>query len=309
MTRKAWLWITQLLLLGMVGWFVARAVTRHWAQFRSLDVPLDLDPVKLLAAGAIVLVTYAVLIEAWRRVLLGWGEKLAFRDAARIWCLSNLGRYVPGKVWSLAGLTVLAQRAGVTGWAAAGGALAMQALAVGTGAGIAAVTIPGAVSSLQLVIAALAGGGAIAAIVWSRIGATVARFVKPSVDFRALPVSTAAVAAGITLVSWVSYGTAFWLLAKGMFSVSEVPLRTAVGVFAGGYIVGLLALFAPGGVGVRELIFVTLLAPTMGTGGALALSVGSRLLLTVTEVGSAVGAFALTRGASLEKDAVDAQGS
>jgi hypothetical protein len=39
------------------------------------------------------------LIEAWRRVVLSMGEKLAFFQAARIWFLASLGKYVPGKVW------------------------------------------------------------------------------------------------------------------------------------------------------------------------------------------------------------------
>jgi hypothetical protein len=84
-------------------------------------------------------------------------------------------------------------------------------------------------------------------------------------------------------------------------------------VFAAGYVVGLLALFAPGGVGVRELVFVALLAPSLGAGGAVAVSVGSRLLLTITEAGSALAALLLGRrhalGQDSNNDAVDARGS
>src|SRR2546422_9349251 len=62
-----------------------------------------------------------------------------------------------------------------------------------------------------------------------------------------------------------------------------LPLTTAIGAFTLGYILGLLALFAPGGVGVRELVLVGLLAPFLGSGGAVAVSVASRVLLTLTE--------------------------
>jgi uncharacterized membrane protein YbhN (UPF0104 family) len=49
-----------------------------------------------------------------------------------------------------------------------------------------------------------------------------------------------------------------------------------------------LALFAPGGVGVRELVLIGLLAPFLGSGGAVAVSVASRLLLTVLEAAAAL---------------------
>ena len=85
---------------------------------------------------------------------------------------------------------------------------------------------------------------------------------------------------------WVTYGVDFWLLVPGLGLTGggHLSLPTAAGVFALGYILGLLALFAPGGVVVRELTFIGLLTPALGSGGAVALSVGSRVLLTLTEV-------------------------
>ncbi len=291
MRRRHWVWIGQAALAVLIGVFVYRAVARNWAEFRALDLRVDLDLGLVAGATAVVLLTYGALIAAWRALIIGWGERLALREAARIWSVANLARYLPGKVWSVAGLTVLAQRAGVSGWTAAGAALAMQALAVGTGACIVAVAVPGAIAPIHLLVAAVAALGAIATLAWAPLGGTFARLVSPSHTFRALPFGTAAVAAGITAGAWIAYGVAFWLLAQGLVPEAPLQLRAAVGVFAGGYLVGLIALFAPGGVGVRELMFIALLAPSMGSGPAIALSLGSRLLLTVTEVGAAAGAM------------------
>jgi uncharacterized membrane protein YbhN (UPF0104 family) len=85
----------------------------------------------------------------------------------------------------------------------------------------------------------------------------------------------------------MAYGMAFWSLSRGLGFEAALTPPTAVGVFALGYIAGLLALFAPGGVGVREAAFGLLLAPVMGPGPAVGLSVASRLLLTVMEVAAA----------------------
>jgi uncharacterized membrane protein YbhN (UPF0104 family) len=53
-------------------------------------------------------------------------------------------------------------------------------------------------------------------------------------------------------------------------------------------VAGLVALFAPGGLVVREGLLILLLQPSIGLGAATALAVASRLLLTVTELGAAV---------------------
>ena len=283
MPRK-WVWLIQGLLVVVLIGFLSKALASNWAEFKSLDVSLDLKPGWIVLAALVVWFNYAILVEAWRRILRGWGQQVAYPTAARIWFVSNLGRYLPGKIWSIAGLAVLAHRVGVAGWAAAGSVLAMQALAVGTGAGVAGAAAPRSVSPLQLGIAVLVAALAIGLLIWKPFTGRLPRLVGSTVELKPLPVGTALVSAGATTVTWVGYGLAFWLLAHGMLAEPALPLRAAVGVFAAGYIAGLLALFAPGGLGVREVVFVALLAPTMGSGSALALSVGSRLLLTLTEV-------------------------
>jgi uncharacterized membrane protein YbhN (UPF0104 family) len=105
----------------------------------------------------------------------------------------------------------------------------------------------------------------------------------------------------VTVTSWVGYGAAFWLLARALTPEAGLTLAAAVGVFAGGYLVGLVALFAPGGLGVREAVLVALLAPLVGTSAAVVLAVASRLLLTITEVGAAVAAVFIDR---LTKDRI-----
>lgn len=307
-SRKVLLWLGQLVLAVLVIGFVGRSVMSNWGELSAMEVTLRPKPWWIVLAAVTVWITYALLIEAWRRILVGWNQSLRFDQAVPIWCLSNLGRYLPGKVWSIAGLAVLAQRVGVAGWAAAGSALAMQALAIGTGALVVAIGAPTAaaqiieassaawlLSPVLLVIAALVAFSAVAALVWKPLVILLARVAGPKFDLRPLPASTALIAGSATLASWVAYGFAFWLLAHGLFDTGQLTLQVSIGVFAAGYIVGLLALFAPGGVGMRELVFVALLGPLMRYDVALALAVASRLLLTGTEIGAALVALGLNR--------------
>jgi uncharacterized membrane protein YbhN (UPF0104 family) len=63
-----------------------------------------------------------------------------------------------------------------------------------------------------------------------------------------------------------------------------LPIGLATGAFALAYTAGLLALFAPGGILVREGVLVALLSPSLGAGPALAIGLGSRLILTLVEL-------------------------
>jgi len=292
--RRSLSWGAQALAALVVGVMVWRAIARNWDEFRSLHVTLALKPGWIALSVLFVFLTYAIQIESWRRILAGWAQPLAYARAARIWLLVNLGRYVPGKIWSVAGLIVLAQRAGVEAWAAGASAFAIQAVGLGSAVAVVVAAAPSAASPLRLGAAALAAAATIGFLAWDRGARRLAGALGLSPEFRPLPLAAVAESAGLTLASWVTYGVAFWLLARGLGLPGALPLTTATGVFALGYIVGLLALFAPGGIGVRELVFVGLLAPSLGSGGALALSVGSRVLLTLCEAVAPLGMLLIT---------------
>lgn len=285
--RRPWVWAAQAALAALVVWFVWQSVSGQLGEFRSLDTPLELRPQWIGLAAASVWLAYLLLILAWRSVLAGWSQRLPMWPAVRIWCVSNLGRYIPGKVWSIAGLAVLARREGVHGWAAAASALAMQALSVGTGAGVVIAFLPQVDSPLLLIGAIAVAVASVGILTLKPVVRMLARVAGGRVELQPLPVSAVLAGAGATLAAWGLYGLAFWFLARGMMPSAALSLPLAVGVFAGGYIVGLFAILFPGGVGVRELMLVGFLAPTLGGGAALALSLGSRLLWTFTEIAAA----------------------
>lgn len=281
-----------MVLAAAVAYAVVGSIGRNWAQLTSTGVQLSLRPGPIALASGIVLTTYALLIESWRRVLAGWDQRIPFAVATRIWALSNLGRYLPGKIWSVAGMAVLAQQAGVAPWAATGSAVILQALAIGTAAALVAVTVPAAASGVSLVAAFLFAGGTIAAVSWPPLARRLFRLVPKlgAADAPPLKLSAIAIGTAVTLIAWLAYGLALKLWAEGTLAdgAGRLDLATASGAFTASYVIGLIALFAPGGILVREGVMFTLLQGTLGPGNALALAVGSRLLLTCTEIAAAL---------------------
>jgi uncharacterized membrane protein YbhN (UPF0104 family) len=287
--------VAQLLVTAVVLALVARTVASNWYSYRSLEFALVVRPGWLLLSLASLFVVSALQIESWRRILRGWAQSLRFVAGARIWFLANLGRYVPGKVWSVAGMVVLAEQEGVQRWAAAASAVAVQAIGIGTAAALVAAATPHAASPVRLAAAVLVAVATVGLLAWKGALTRLGRMVGATTEWRALPAGAVLAGSGLTLLSWCVYGFAFWALGRGLGLPPALPLTDAAGVFALGYILGLLALFAPGGIGVREGVFYVLLTPYLGSGGALALSVASRLELTVTEAVAGLGALALGR--------------
>lgn len=236
-----------------------------------------------------MVLTYFLLIETWRRILTGWQEYLPFGVATRIWFISNLGKYIPGKVWSIAAMSVMAREHAVSPVAAAGSSILIQLVTVATG--IALVLLTGMKAIDQPVITAVVGAllilgiAAIPAIL-PRLARMVANLTGRSLEIPPLPARTLWLSVGRSLVSWIAYGIAFWLFVRGVLGSAAGGVSSYIAVYAASYIIGFLALFAPGGVVVRESALVTGMV-RLGLASqpdAFAVAVASRLWLTVVEL-------------------------
>jgi hypothetical protein len=113
-TRRNAFVAAQWLFAAAIIYSAVRALNGQWRQAGERLESIHVGWSWVGLATIIVFLTYALLIETWRRVLMASGETLPFMVAARIWFVSNLGKYVPGKVWSIAAMTVMAREQSVS---------------------------------------------------------------------------------------------------------------------------------------------------------------------------------------------------
>jgi glycosyltransferase 2 family protein len=271
--RSRWIRLAQAAVGLAILWFAGRSLLRNWHELGSQPLEWRVSPGLLVLAVAVVWVMYAMLIASWRIMLTAWGERLDGWTAARIWTVSNLGKYLPGKVWAIAGMALMARQEGVSPAAATGSAVILQAVSIGTGAAVAGLTGAAALERAR--------PGAM-------VGLWVLRFALPAAARVTPPLPAILYGAGANVLAWVGYGFALWLLTRGLLPDAGLGIRGAIAVFTASYLAGFLALIAPGGLGVREGLFILMLQGTIGLGAATALALASRVLLTVTELGAAV---------------------
>ena len=290
MAPKLWRILQVLAGLLLVG-LAFRSILINWQSFRAQPVDWHISPVWLAAAVAVVFLGYGILIEAWRRVVLSLGQRLEFTSAARIWFLASLGKYIPGKVWSIAGAAILARRAGVDPSAAVAAAVVLQALALSSGAAVIAFTAGESFRAMGPELIPIAAAVVIACVAGVALLASqpaldrVSRLLPRSFpQLRAIRPGVLAAAFAANTAAWIAYGSALVFLSRGVLPEVTLSLTQATGVFTCSYLVGFVALFAPGGLGPRESVFFLMLAGDIGLKQAAGLAVASRLLLTGTEV-------------------------
>lgn len=288
MRRRIFLAAQWLLIIAIV-WYALRSLRGQWAEAGARLQSLHPDWAWIALATAIVLLTYALLIEAWRRIILATGERLPFADAARIWFVSNLGKYVPGKIWSIAAMTMMAKAEEVSPISAAGSSVLVQIVTIA--AGICVVLATGAQAVNQqpaayVVVIIIFASLALTPWILPALGKAASALTGRNIELPRLPASVIWITAATCAVSWIAYGVAFQFFVRGMLGNAAGATTSYIAVYAASYIIGFLALIAPGGAVVREGAMVTgmLRLALTGQADALAVAVTSRLWLTVTEL-------------------------
>jgi uncharacterized membrane protein YbhN (UPF0104 family) len=295
--RSAW-WprLLQLVLLLVVGWgiydaFAPRLRELNWndlARYRPAVLPL-------VVSTALLLTVYAMHALIWRRITEALGNRpVELRSAMHVYFVSGLGRYLPGKLWQIAGMAVLAQRFGIPPLAATAASLLAQLGFLTMGMIFLAVLLPSqfgweaalaalvmiALASALFVIGGTHPGRRLRHRLLSRFGPKVA---DAATLLDRLTVSRAAVWWAAYGLSWVILGGAFVVFVNAFVPGSSEHVVRLMGAVAASYLVGLM-FFTPAGIGVREGLMLPLLAALIPLPAAVVVSITSRIWFTLAEL-------------------------
>jgi hypothetical protein len=174
-------------------------------------------------------------------------------------------------------MAVMSERRGIPAWVSAASAILLQVVSLGTGAVVVAVFGAG-ISRTASFAAGVVALAAVGLALWRPLLVRVIARVAPGADLTHIPrAPVIAFGAAANLAAWIGYGVAFWLFARGVLPQSAPGLAESVGAFTASYVAGLIAPFAPGGLGVREGVLVMALRDHTGLGpGRARAAVGRR---------------------------------
>jgi hypothetical protein len=267
---------------GLLAWAIVRyrdAIAESWASIGALAF-VESGVVALLALGANAM--------SWRAVMRALGLRSTRREAARVFFISQAGKYVPGSVWPVVAQAEFARDHGLDRVRALVGSLGAMVVGVVTAAVVGAagttVFVPGALATYWWVLPIAGALGVV--LVPSVLRRIVAWTMKmrgragepPEIAGRAL-----AVAILWSATMWLLLGVHGWILLRHIVPGPSVSWPLATGVFALAWLVGFLVVFAPAGAGVREVAIVVLLAAVATEPQAASFALASRVLMTLAD--------------------------
>ena len=290
----AFIWMAWLVLANWPA-IVGMVATAHWGLLA-------------LAVALLVLANIGMAVVFAGFVRRASGQMLPASQLAGTFLVSQVAKYIPGKIWSVAiQATMLRAPQTTRSVLAANLELALVNLLLVTGAGMAFMTWIrfGTIAALMVLLITWAFVGWVSRLQVVRIIGCTLKRAFPCLD-RLLGSLDEAVdepdgassgrQAGL-LLFLAMYCLGWWLLARGATTLDARACMGVVAAFSLSYIVGVVSLL-PAGVGAREGVLV-LLAPALGLTHAdmAAIAIASRTAMLVMDaLAAATGAILLWIG-------------
>ena len=256
---------------------------------RILDADLRLLGLAAAAQAAYFLAT----IMTWQKALLyATGKTVALRESLSQILMVNFGKYIPGKVWGMAARGKRLAEAGYDLEEITRASYLEQILLLLTGfaLGFLAAALVFA-SPLYAFGFAVSVAGIVLFRYDHKIIGKIAHVIPPVrsllrfFEVRLGSVEVLKLSAGYVLV-WLLLACAFMFMCMSVISVELTPASGLVFVLSltAGFLAGFLALFAPGGAGVREGVGAALLTSIVTLEEAVLLMLLFRVWVVVAEM-------------------------
>jgi len=244
-----------------------------------------LNPLKLVLSALLLGGSLAMTPLGWVLICRSMGSAIPSKDLFAAWYSSQLGRYIPGKIWLFAGRVAFLKSRGMKAGRATATTIYELLFSV---AAVGVITLTASMITRDRLFGGIAGTAAVFAAAGLVLLPLLHPFQKQvcrrkGISGENLPSPVTALrAVGIFVLLWLIRGIALYLLLTGVGLGGISPMRTAVAeplAWLAGYIV----VIVPGGIGVREAAAAALAAPEAIAPAAVAIA-GQRLFMALMEV-------------------------
>ena len=234
-------------------------------------------------------VGHAIYVYGWRRLLRDADVHASYWHLARIFLVSNLGRYLPaGKAWQMAIVGMMAAESDLPPALLAASSLFQGIIGVGVGLLVLFATA-GSVLDIHTIWFVLAIVGVVVLLFLPRLVRAIPRahelIVHRVPGFDSVTAATMWTLVWTTAASWIFWGVALDALARALLPTVTASVSAFIAAWTASFLTGLLAVVAPAGLGAREeAMRAVLLAARMSAADVLIIAVVARVWATVIDV-------------------------
>jgi uncharacterized membrane protein YbhN (UPF0104 family) len=286
---KKWIRVGGQVVLGLIiAWFVYQSLSKGLAATNFQNLRFDWR--WLVVSWVLLLGYYAIYTLGLDLIMRALGSPSTYMKAFKLNFASLLGKYIPGGFWPAVGRVALAPAMSLSRAHAAVSMVLEAGLSTAGG--------------LLVFALSLAFGGAVPKGTqpwqWMALAVVIIVCLHPAIFRRALGLAfkvarvkqeAPSLGYGVTLLlvaiyaaSWLVAGAAFQAFSLALVATAKVDVLMYAGAYAAGSIAGLVVLFAPGGIGVREGVLAFLITPLVGPGLAVVVGFAARVWSTLLEL-------------------------
>ena len=266
------------LIIGLAGMaFLLRTMWTHRDEIKDSFSHLTWS--SLVGAVFFAFMSMSYLGWMWGRLLLRRGYKVPRAQLVSWYYTGQLGKYVPGGVWAVVGRAEMAVRGGVP----RADAYSVTGLSMFTTYSAAALCA--ALGSLLSWERPIIGAALLLALLFGLSVYAIAPLRQRLVGLlRKITSGTNELTAPKDMLALTIVQVPAWIMISLSTTITAHAFGAEVGVLhmffvsSLSWLIGLLVIGAPGGLGVRESIFTGLLSASIGTSTALSLAVASRMI-------------------------------
>lgn len=265
---------------------VGTALVQGWNDLGKIE--WQFQPVPLAAAFLMLLFVEVALAPVWVVVLRTLGGVITMRQGVRVYLISDLGKYLPGKVMHALGRVIMLQEYGVATSISVASIVVTLALSLMGACLVSLLSLPLLLQEqrsgllLLAVISVPLGLASLHPAVLGRLLHLGARMMpgakKMELTYQSLSYRTTLTALAAYTLAWVVMAVALFTTAQGLYHIDLAWLPAMGGIAAVSYIFGLVVPIAPSGLGAREGLMTLLLATFMPLPAAAAASVLYRFI-------------------------------
>jgi len=279
------------MLLALVLWFVGRSIKDNFGRIENIRLT-GFDPKYMFFSVIVLFISLIFPVFAWKYLLHSLGEKINTLSALKVWFISNLGRYFPGKVLQFAGIVYFSNKEGVSKGKAFQSVLYSQITSNGLGLlmGLALLLIksgsenfPNAYHLSLILIISFVAVIWFPAVFMRSSNFVLEKFKKEKIESTIAP-KNYFIYIILQTANWLIMSLAFVLVIKSYTHLSLSDNPQVLLILPISWTLGLIAVFAPGGIGVREGSMSFWLSSFIPLEFALVLPWIYRILITISEI-------------------------
>ncbi len=270
---------------------LAYGMIKNWQELVTYQWDLTYwpIPVALLLYG----IDLGLAVIVWGGIVRGLGGQSRWMQDLRIYCASNLARRLPTPLWFMLGRVYLYEELGVSKTISSLATVVEGVLILFSGLVTLLVLLPlgGGLEFLRRYAWAITGAAIVClalilrpqtlrrAVSWlaQRLGH--AQTAVDDLDYRHMLLWI-----GLYSMVWIIGGVIFYLLLRTVHVVPVRHLPTVIGIWVSGGVVSHVAIFLPGGLGIKELTMAALLSAVVPMPIAILVSVVARLWFSLNEL-------------------------